>query len=95
MSSAVALFSASEKREKAVGAAGDSWRCVFGSSPATASAGGLYIYGAGWRAGLCSGASADQDVVDRDVHELDEEADETHHEEAHGRGAGDARELCG
>lgn len=69
---------------------------------------GLYMTVAGgdgggaWRRGRSRsvsragrlGAAADQDVVDRDVHELDEEADEAHHEEAHGRGAGDARELC-
>lgn len=40
------------------------------------------------------GAAAHEDVVDGDVHELHEEADEAHHEEAHGRGAGDTGELC-
>ena len=34
------------------------------------------------------------DVVDRDVDELDEEADETHHEETDGCGGHCALELC-
>jgi len=40
-------------------------------------------------------ATADDDVVDRDVDELDEEADEAHEEEADAGGAGDLGELCG
>ena len=37
--------------------------------------------------------SSDDNLVDRNVHKLDEEADEPHDKEAHARGSGDLREL--
>lgn len=45
------------------------------------------------RAG-CGLDAAEQDVVDGDVNELDEEADEAHDQEPHARGIGYPGKLC-